>query len=50
MSTAFGPVNVNALTFPAYMYVDYIRLYQSPDRISLDCDPEDYPTGDYIKK
>ncbi|KAG2186280.1 hypothetical protein INT43_002718 [Umbelopsis isabellina] len=49
MSTAFGPVNTNALTFPAYMYVDYIRLYQSPDRISLDCDPPEYPTADYIK-
>ncbi|KAH8556470.1 family 16 glycoside hydrolase [Umbelopsis sp. PMI_123] len=49
MSKAFGPVDLSSLIFPSYMYVDYIRLYQSPDRINLDCDPADHPTSEYIK-
>lgn len=32
------------------MHVDYIRVYQHPDRIATNCDPSDYPTAEFIKK
>ncbi|KAM3589606.1 beta-glucan synthesis-associated protein [Umbelopsis sp. WA50703] len=49
MSPGWGQVNINQLPFPARYYVDYVRIYQHPDRINLDCDPPDYPTAAYIK-
>ncbi|CAO1624340.1 unnamed protein product [Jaminaea pallidilutea] len=53
MSRGFQPVEFtgeNAITFPAIMRIDYVRVYQKDgqdDRIS--CDPKDHPTADYIK-
>lgn len=32
------------------MHVDYIRVYQHPDKINVGCDPKDYPTSDFIDK
>ncbi|KAI9284382.1 beta-glucan synthesis-associated [Umbelopsis sp. AD052] len=49
ISNNWGNVNMKKLPFPARYYVDYVRIYQHPDRVSLDCDPADYPTSDYIK-
>lgn len=52
MSRGFQPVNFdgdNAITFPALLRTDYVRVYQKDggtDRIS--CDPPDHPTADYI--
>ncbi|SJL02140.1 related to KRE6-glucan synthase subunit [Armillaria ostoyae] len=48
MSTNFGEVDLDHLTFPAVMLVDYIRVYQDPDNINIGCDPKDFPTADYI--
>ncbi|PBL03078.1 glycoside hydrolase family 16 protein [Armillaria gallica] len=48
MSTNFGDVDLDHLTFPAIMLIDWIRVYQDPDNINIGCDPEDYPTADYI--
>ena len=41
-------IDYDDLTFPATMSVDYVRVYQDPDNINVGCDPEDYPTADYI--
>ena len=30
------------------MLVDWIRVYQHPDRINIGCDPPGFPTSDYI--
>ncbi|KAK9760051.1 hypothetical protein K7432_016321 [Basidiobolus ranarum] len=49
MSTAFGAVDLEALTFPSSMWIDYVRVYQLPDKINTSCDPPDYPTAQYIK-
>lgn len=39
------------MTFPNYMRIDYVRVYQRNDGSgSLGCDPEDYPTKDYIER
>lgn len=51
-SKNFGDVNWERLTpgFPFEMAVDWIRVYQDPDNISIGCDPKDMPTADYINK
>jgi len=50
MSPSFGFVDIEHLTFPATMSIDYIRVYQDPDNINYGCDPENFPTQDYIKQ
>ncbi|KAI0239033.1 beta-glucan synthesis-associated protein [Massospora cicadina] len=47
MSSSFSPISEN-LDFPNYYLIDHVRLYQHPDRKSVTCDPEGYPTADYI--
>jgi len=48
MSRNFGNVDLEHLTFPTTMSVDYIRVYQDPDNINYGCDPDDFPTESYI--
>ncbi|KAA1471582.1 beta-glucan synthesis-associated protein [Dentipellis sp. KUC8613] len=50
MSTNFGKVDLDHLTFPTKMRIDYIRVYQHPDRINIGCDPPDFPTAAYINE
>ena len=50
MSTNFGTVDLEHLTFPTTMKVDYIRVYQDPDNINIGCDPPDFPTAAYINE
>ncbi|KAJ3516981.1 hypothetical protein NMY22_g14075 [Coprinellus aureogranulatus] len=47
ISRGFGVIS-EALTFPAVMSIDYIRVYQPADKMQISCDPEDYPTKAYI--
>ncbi|KAF7914872.1 hypothetical protein EAE99_010426 [Botrytis elliptica] len=52
MGTSFSQVmmpNLNTL-FPATMRFDYIRIYQEEGSESVTCDPEGYPTTEYIEK
>ncbi|CAE6487052.1 unnamed protein product [Rhizoctonia solani] len=48
MSYNFGPIDFEHLVFPAYMLVDYIRVYQPSNQRNIGCDPPDFPTSDYI--
>ncbi|CCO34499.1 Beta-glucan synthesis-associated protein KRE6 AltName: Full=Killer toxin-resistance protein 6 [Rhizoctonia solani AG-1 IB] len=48
MSYNFGPIDFEHLVFPAYMLVDYVRVYQPSGKWNIGCDPKDYPTADYI--
>ncbi|KAI8869959.1 SKN1-domain-containing protein [Ramicandelaber brevisporus] len=52
ISRTFGAVETELIDaeLPAAMYVDYIRVYQHPDRIKTSCDPPDYPTKEYIER
>ncbi|PSS37591.1 hypothetical protein PHLCEN_2v607 [Hermanssonia centrifuga] len=50
MSRNFGFVDLDHLTFPATMKVDYIRVYQDPNMKNVGCDPEDFPTAAYINE
>ncbi|KAJ7254664.1 beta-glucan synthesis-associated [Mycena haematopus] len=48
MSTNFGTVDLEHLTFPTTLKLDYVRVYQYADSINIGCDPTDFPTQDYI--
>ncbi|KAJ6456683.1 beta-glucan synthesis-associated protein [Mycena sanguinolenta] len=48
MSPAFGFVDVEHLTFPSTMRLDWVRVYQDPDNINIGCDPPEAPTSAYI--
>ncbi|KAJ7092566.1 beta-glucan synthesis-associated protein-domain-containing protein [Mycena epipterygia] len=50
MSTNFGTVDFEHLTFPAVMRVDYIRVYQPKNAINIGCDPSSFPTSAYINE
>jgi hypothetical protein len=50
MSRNFGPVDLEHLTFPATMRVDYVRVYQPTNSINVGCDPKDFPTAAYINQ
>lgn len=43
-------IDLSTMEFPAIMQVDYVRVYQRTDSQNVGCDPEDYPTADYISK
>ena len=49
MSENFGGVDYENLVFPTKMSVDYIRIYQHPNRINIGCDPPSHPTSNYIE-
>ncbi|KAL9001955.1 MAG: hypothetical protein Q9188_005099, partial [Gyalolechia gomerana] len=50
MAAGFSALNLTGLTplMPATMRFDYMRIYQDPDSKSVTCDPDGYPTTEYI--
>ncbi|KAF5314511.1 hypothetical protein D9611_007111 [Ephemerocybe angulata] len=48
-STNFATIDFDALTFPAKMAIDYVRVYQPKNSIRIGCDPDDHPTAAYIE-
>ncbi|KAF7360596.1 GH16 domain-containing protein [Mycena venus] len=48
ISHAFGFVDFEHIVFPSIMRLDYVRVYQHPDKINIGCDPPDKPTSAYI--
>jgi hypothetical protein len=49
MSPGFsGHIDFDQLTLPAYMKIDWIRVYQYEDDMNFGCDPPNYPTSNYI--
>ncbi|TFK37537.1 glycoside hydrolase family 16 protein [Crucibulum laeve] len=48
-SPKFGTIDLDILDFPATMSIDYIRVYQRKDAINTNCDPQNYPTAQYIE-
>ena len=49
ISNNWAYIDWNAIHFPVTMQIDYVRLYQPEDSINVGCDPDDYPTYDYIQ-
>ncbi|KAF9026905.1 glycoside hydrolase family 16 protein [Hymenopellis radicata] len=50
MSGNFGEVDLQHLTFPTTMSIDYVRVYQPKSAINIGCDPDDFPTKAYIEE
>jgi len=50
MSTNFGTVDLEHLSFPTSMAIDWIRVYQPKNAINIGCDPKDFPTASYINE
>jgi len=50
MSNSFAAINLAELKddLPATMRIDYIRIYQDEGNEIMTCDPDGYPTTDYI--
>jgi beta-glucanase (GH16 family) len=49
-STNFGKVDTAHIPYPVTMRVDYIRVYQPKGAINYGCDPQDFPTANYIQQ
>lgn len=50
ISNNWAYIDWPSIKFPATMQIDYVRVYQPKDAISVTCDPADYPTYDYIQE
>lgn len=49
ISNNWAYIDWQSIYFPVTMSIDYVRLYQPADSVSVTCDPIDYPTYDYIQ-
>lgn len=49
ISNNWAYIDWQSIYFPVTMSIDYVRVYQPSDQISVTCDPDDYPTYDYIQ-
>ena len=45
----FAQLDLDLLQFPTTMSIDYIRVYQPKNAISIGCDPPNFPTAQYIQ-
>ena len=49
LATNWQTINLDTMVFPAYMLVDYVRVYQrkgaSSDNVNVGCDPPNFPTS-----
>lgn len=50
LSAAFQSLQFDRLEFPGTLRIDYVRVWQEKGKTSITCDPEDYPTADYINR
>lgn len=48
ISNNWAYIDWPSLKFPLQMRVDYVRIYQPKDSVKITCDPDDFPTADYI--
>ncbi|KAF3991283.1 hypothetical protein FT663_02784 [Candidozyma haemuli var. vulneris] len=49
ISNSWAYIDWPTMIFPAHLRVDYVRVYQPEDQINVTCDPDDFPTSDYIE-
>ncbi|GMM34003.1 beta-glucan synthesis-associated protein [Saccharomycopsis crataegensis] len=49
ISNNWAYIDWASLHFPMTMRIDYVRIYQPEGEENMGCDPEDYPTYDYIQ-
>ncbi|CCK68455.1 beta-glucan synthesis-associated protein KRE6 KNAG_0A08020 [Huiozyma naganishii CBS 8797] len=49
ISNNWAYIDWRSIFFPVTMSIDYVRVYQPSDAVSITCDPVDFPTYDYIE-
>lgn len=49
LSNSWAYIDWTSLSFPVHMNIDYVRVYQDKNKQSVTCDPDDYPTSEYIE-
>ncbi|KAK6204759.1 glucan synthase subunit [Scheffersomyces amazonensis] len=49
ISNNWAYINWPSIQFPVTMNIDYVRVYQPANETNVGCDPDDYPTYDYIQ-
>lgn len=49
ISNNWAYIDWPSIKLPATMKVDYVRIYQPNNSVSITCDPAGYPTYDYIE-
>ncbi|KAG0681211.1 beta-glucan synthesis-associated protein [Pichia californica] len=49
ISNNWAYIDFPSIDFPVTFEIDYVRIYQPENAISMTCDPADYPTYDYIE-
>lgn len=49
LSNNWAYIDWQMIYFPVTMSIDYVRIYQPNNSVSITCDPSDYPTYDYIE-
>ncbi|CAR27275.1 hypothetical protein ZYGR_0I05490 [Zygosaccharomyces rouxii] len=50
ISNNWAYINWQMILFPVTMSIDFVRVYQPNDSVSITCDPVDRPTYDYIEQ
>ncbi|CAK9439181.1 uncharacterized protein LODBEIA_P34050 [Lodderomyces beijingensis] len=50
ISNNWAYIDWNSINFPVEMQIDYIRIYQPANAQNIGCDPDDFPTYDYIQR
>ncbi|ODV79209.1 glycoside hydrolase family 16 protein [Suhomyces tanzawaensis NRRL Y-17324] len=50
ISNNWAYINWPSLHFPVEFRIDYVRVYQPQGKVQVGCDPQDYPTYDYIQQ
>lgn len=50
ISNSWVYIDWPSLVWPNHFRIDYVRIYQPSNAISITCDPSGYPTYDYIEQ
>jgi len=48
ISPNWQTIDTTTMEFPAEMLIDYVRVYQRKGKTNIGCNPQNYPTADYI--
>jgi len=48
ISPNWQTIDLTTMQFPAVMLIDYVRVYQRKGQTNIGCNPQNYPTTDYI--
>lgn len=48
LSPTWMDIDFSSVEFPATFEIDYVRIYQPHGQHQITCDPDDYPTSEYI--